>query len=211
MKVILALLFAQLALALHFYLKTGELRCFYEDLPQDTLLVGRIEALEKNDHSNEYYVNQNLKVQVLVEETFDNNHMVLDQKSLPLGEFTFTTYDSGEHRICLTPIYTDGTLNKQHRVFFDVALGSSHDYIDSKGTKKVDDLTAKVLELNQKLRAIHNDQEGLRFREAEFRDQSELTNARVVKWSIVQLVVLVGTCVYQLKHLKLFFVKQKIV
>jgi hypothetical protein len=47
-------------------------------------------------------------------------------------------------------------------------------------------------------------------REAEFRDQSESTNARVVRWTLVQLVVLGITCAWQLSHLRSFFIKQKL-
>jgi len=47
-------------------------------------------------------------------------------------------------------------------------------------------------------------------REAEFRDQSETTNSRVVRWTIIQLVVLGVTCVWQLSHLRAFFIKQKL-
>lgn len=48
-------------------------------------------------------------------------------------------------------------------------------------------------------------------REAEFRDQSESTNARVVRWTLMQLAVLGVTCAWQLTHLRAFFVKQKLV
>ncbi|CCG20721.1 hypothetical protein CORT_0A03330 [Candida orthopsilosis Co 90-125] len=201
----------QLTNALHFYVKTGETKCFFEELQQDTLVVGKIDAYEKNDHSNEYSKNGKLKVQITIDETFDNNHRVIDQKSSPNGEFTFTSLDSGEHKFCLTPVYSDNTHNKVHRIFFDVVQGSTHDYVDSKSTKSVDELTKRVNSLYEKLDKIHWEQETMREREALFRDQSESTNSRVVKWSIVQLFVLIGTCVYQLRHLKSFFVKQKIV
>ncbi|RCK64176.1 Protein ERP5 [Candida viswanathii] len=197
--------------ALHFYVKTGETKCFFEELQEDTLVVGKIDAYEKQDHGNEYFKSPNLKVQITVEETFDNNHKVADQKSAPDGDFTFTSLDSGEHKFCLTPVYSDNTHGKVHRIFFDVAQGSANEYVDSKSTKLVDDLTLRVNKLYDQLDKIHWEQENMREREAQFRDQSESTNSRVVKWSIVQLVVLVGTCVYQLRHLKSFFVKQKIV
>lgn len=57
----------QLSNALHFYVKTGETKCFYEELPENTLVVGKIDAYEKQDHSNEYFKNPNLKVQITVE------------------------------------------------------------------------------------------------------------------------------------------------
>lgn len=50
----------------------------------------------------------------------------------------------------------------------------------------------------------------LQEREAEFRDQSESVNARIVKWTLIQLFVLGGTCAWQLSHLRSFFIKQKL-
>lgn len=47
-------------------------------------------------------------------------------------------------------------------------------------------------------------------REAEFRDQSESTNARVVRWTLIQFAVLGVTCAWQLSHLRNFFIKQKL-
>lgn len=203
-------LFSQ-AFGLHFYLNTNEVRCFYEELPEDTLVVGKIDAYEKKDQTETYVKNENLYLEITVEETFDNNHKVVNQRSSPNGVFTFTSFDSGEHKFCLKPVYADGSTNRAHRIFFDIALGSAHDYVDSKSTKRVDALTEKVQNLNKKLEEIHWEQEQMREREAVFRDMSESTNTRVVKWTLVQLVVLVGTCFYQLRHLKSFFVKQKIV
>lgn len=134
-----------------------------------------------------------------------------DQYASSNGDFAFTSSEAGEHKFCLTPTYADGTKGKKHRIFFDIAAGSSDDYIDSKSSRKVDALTFKVQTLNKKLDQIHFEQEYIRQREAHFRDQSESTNSRVVKWGFIQLLVLVGTCFYQLRHLKSFFVKQKIV
>ncbi|EGW30879.1 uncharacterized protein SPAPADRAFT_62783 [Spathaspora passalidarum NRRL Y-27907] len=211
-QLILALFFVfQITQALHFYVKTGETKCFYEELMQDTLVVGKVAAYEKRENSDEYVQNHNLRVQITVDETFDDDHRVVDQKATAEGDFTFTSLDAGEHKFCLTPVYLDKTHNKVHRIFFDVAQGSAHDYVDSKSAKSVDELTLKIQRLYEQLDKIHWEQEYMRQREAEFRDQSESTNSRVVKWTIVQLIVLIGTCAYQLRHLKSFFVKQKIV
>ena len=53
--------------ALHFYVKTGETKCFFEELQQDTLVVGKIDAYEKDEHSNEYSKNGKLKVQITID------------------------------------------------------------------------------------------------------------------------------------------------
>lgn len=47
-------------------------------------------------------------------------------------------------------------------------------------------------------------------REAEFRDQSEATNSKIVRWTLIQLTVLGVTCAWQLSHLRAFFIKQKL-
>jgi hypothetical protein len=94
-------------------------------------------------------------------------------------------------------------------VFFDLAIAGS-EYIDSKGKDDVSLLKNKAKELNNKLNEIQREQQLMREREALFRDQSESTNAKVVKWSVVQLVVLGATGYFQLRHLKQFFIKQKV-
>lgn len=50
----------------------------------------------------------------------------------------------------------------------------------------------------------------LQEREAEFRDQSEATNSRVVRWTLMQMAVISVTCAWQLSHLRSFFIKQKL-
>lgn len=212
MKFFVALLvFICNAHALHFYLKTGETRCFYEDLQADTLVVGKLDAYEYDERTLDYVRNKDLRLKITIDETFDNDHRVVDQLAGTSGDLTYTSVDSGEHKICLTPVFNDNTRGKVHRIFFDIAIGSAADYVDSKSSKKVDSLTLQIQNLNKKLQEIHLEQENIREREAFFRNQSESTNSRVVWWSIIQLVVLVGTCAYQLRHLKGFFVKQKIV
>jgi phosphoglycerate-specific signal transduction histidine kinase len=52
------------------------------------------------------------------------------------------------------------------------------------------------------LEDIRREQQYQREREADYRDLSEATNARAVWYSIAQIVVLVATCTWQLRHLK---------
>ena len=66
----------------------------------------------------------------------------------------------------------------------------------------ISDLAGKVRELNQKLEDIRREQQYQREREADYRDLSEATNARAVWYSVAQIVVLIGTCAWQLRHLK---------
>ncbi len=65
-------------------------------------------------------------------------------------------------------------------------------------------------DLNARLQDVKREQVFQREREAEFRDQSELVNSRVVRWTLIQVFVLVATCTWQLSYLRAFFIKQKL-
>ena len=110
----------------------------------------------------------------------------------------------------------------------DMAIGETS-RIESTDKDKVETLVQKVRDLNSRLQDVRREQVFQRVwqrllhsrhvrtllifsqeREAEFRDQSETTNSRVVRWTMIQLVVLGVTCAWQLSHLRAFFIKQKL-
>lgn len=201
-----------IANALHFYVNTDETKCFFEELPKDTIAVGKFAVYEFDPNTNDYIENKsNLKVEITVDETFDNNHRVVSQKNSPIGQFTFTSLESGEHKFCITPKHTNWSKKSRHRVFFDLIVGDAKPLVDSKRDTDVSYLTLKTNELIKKLNNIKREQSLFRLKEAQFRDVSESVNSSTTKWTIIQIIVLIGTGVAQLSYLKNFFVKQKVV
>lgn len=98
--VILVALVLQLANALHFYLNTNDVRCFYENLQAESLVVGKIDAYEFNDYTKEYTKNPNLKVQITVEVCqFASDGIILTSRK----HLTTTT---GLHRKSRPPMVT---------------------------------------------------------------------------------------------------------
>jgi len=91
----------------------------------------------------------------------------------------------------------------------DMAIGETSK-IESEDKGKIDNIVSKVRELNGRLQDIRREQMFQREREAEFRDQSEAVNGRIVRWTLIQLGVLGVTCAWQLSHLRAFFIKQKL-
>jgi p24 family protein alpha len=169
------------------------------------------------------------------QEVFDNDHRVVSQRGSSTGKFTFTAAEHGDHKICFTPSSNSGKsnwLSLSHpnggiRLSLDMAIGETS-AIESSDKNKLEDLASRVKDLNARLNDIRREQVfqrvrplyfcplpsfktncALKEREAEFRDQSE-TNARVVRWILLQLVVLGVTCAWQLSHLRSFFIKQKL-
>ncbi|KAH8671390.1 emp24/gp25L/p24 family/GOLD [Xylariales sp. PMI_506] len=211
------LLLSPVAHALFFYLDGTTPKCFFEDLPKDTLVVGHYEAQEWDDNTQSWSKHDGLNIYISVEEVFDNDHRVVSQRGSSSGRFTFNAAGAGEHRMCFTPSSNSGRqgwLSVHHpnggiKLTLDLAIGESSE-IESADKGKMEDLSQRVRDLNTRLQDIRREQVFQREREAEFRDQSESTNARVVRWMFIQLVVLGATCAWQLSHLRSFFIKQKL-
>jgi hypothetical protein len=189
-----------------------------------------------DDATKSFQSNPNTGVFVTVEETFDNNHRIVAQRGAREGRFTFSAADSGQHRICVTPqnvltgSWMGSSIHGSVKFTLDMAIGETSK-IESTDKDQVATLVQKVQDLNSRLQDVRREQifqrvrkplhEALQIavwtrlmhvqeREAEFRDQSEHTNARVVRWSLIQLAILGITCVWQLSHLRAFFIKQKL-
>ncbi|KAF2491105.1 putative endosomal cargo receptor [Lophium mytilinum] len=203
--------------ALYFFIDGPVQKCFFEELPRDTLVVGHFNAEQWDENTRSYRATPDLGVFITVEEVFDNDHRVVSQRGAAKGRFTFSAADSGEHRVCFTPTgavsqggwLTGGQPAGGIKFHLDLVIGETS-RIESTDKGKIDDLTQKVRDLKGRLQDIRKEQVHQREREAEFRDQSESTNARVVRWTLMQLVILGITCAWQLSHLRAFFIKQKL-
>ncbi|MCJ1433662.1 emp24p/erv25p- protein [Xylographa pallens] len=211
--------------ALYFYIDSNSPKCFYEELPKDTLVVvkgnthvnvGNYKAEQFDANLNGYINHQDLMIHIFVDEVFDNDHRIVSQRGVSSGKFTFIAHEAGDHKICFQPTHaTSGGLiiggqsMGTVKLTLDLAIGESS-AIESSDKGKIQGIVQKVKDLNARLQDIRREQVFQRDREAEFRDQSEATNARVVRWTLVQLVVLGVTCAWQLSHLRAFFIKQKL-
>jgi hypothetical protein len=118
------------------------------------------------------------------------------------GRFTFTSHEAGDHSICLSTNYTSGWFSNKHiKLYLDIVAGATKRDAEHDRTH-VGEVASKIRELNERLSAIRREQQYQREREALFRDLSERTNSRAVWYTIAQIVVLVATCTWQLRHLK---------
>ena len=131
----------------------------------------------------------------------ETSHTVVHTRGPSDGRFTFTSHDAGDHSICLSTNYSSWFSNTHLRMYLDIVVGSAKPDIEH-DRSHISDLAAKVRDLNQKLEDIRREQQYQREREADFRNLSEATNARAVWYSVAQIIVLVGTCIWQLRYLK---------
>ncbi|CAG8446900.1 16819_t:CDS:2 [Acaulospora morrowiae] len=216
-------------LGLYFYLEGSEQKCFIDELPRDTLVVGEYtefytpypgaesrnywrctyKAEEWSETQQQFVENPQLGIQITVEE-LPQGHRIINQKGPSRGRFTFTAAESGEHAICLSTNSTTWFSNTQTKLHLDMVIGETTSE-EENDKEHFSDLAQRVRELNNRVADIRREQSYQREREAEFRDQSEITNSRVVYWTIAQMIVLGITCLWQMRHLKNFFEAKKLV
>lgn len=204
-------------LSIYFFLDGNHPKCFYEELTRGTLVVGDYTAEEFDSQTHTWTKHDGLTNYISVDEVFDNDHRVVSQKGPSSGRFTFSSADSGEHRICFTLSSSSskpGWLSESNpnggiKLSLDLAIGHTSS-LEHAEKGKILNIAQRAKELKGRLQDIRREQIWQREREAEFRDQSETTNARVVRWTLIQLLVLGVTCTWQLSHLRNFFIKQKL-
>ena len=172
--------------ALHFYVNGNQPKCFYEELPKDTLVVGQssprcsrklsrklllkfdlgyYEAHQLNPQTRQFELDPNMGVTIIVEETFDNDHRIVNQRGASKGRFTFSAADSGEHKLCFQPTNTGqsggwlvgGQDMGGVKMILDMVIGETSK-IESKDKGKVEDLVSKVKDLNGRLQDIRREQ-----------------------------------------------------
>ncbi|KAF8638931.1 hypothetical protein AX16_010406 [Volvariella volvacea WC 439] len=198
---------ATTANALHFYLDANQKRCFIEELPSHTVVEGHYRALEWSEVQQTYVEKPDLGIVVEVED-IARGDMMVKTTGPPDSRFTFTSHDAGDHSICLSTNYTSWFSSTHIRLYLDIVVGSTKPDIEQ-DRSHVSELASKIRDLNQKLEDIRREQQYQREREAQYRDLSEATNARAVWYSVAQIVVLIATCAWQLRHLKSFFEDRK--
>jgi len=210
MKTVLVLLVLMISTnALHFYLDAGERRCFLEELPSDTIAEGHYRAQEWNEQTQSYAHNENLGVQVNVEE-MDTGHVVVKARGPAEGKFTFTSHEAGDHSVCLGTNYTSGWFSSRHiRMYLDISVGAAKPDVDH-DRSHVNDVSQRLRDLNHKLSEIRREQQYQRERESSFRDLSEKTNSKAAWYTIIQIIVLIATCAWQMRHLTRFFEDRKV-
>ena len=186
--------------------------------------AGHYKALEWSEKDQAYVENPELGILVEVDvrpslsvlvratltvprarsQELETNHNVVKTRGPPDSRFTFTSHDAGDHAICLSASYPSGGswFGSTHvRLYLDIVVGATK--ADAEHDRShVSELSAKLRDLNLKLEDIRREQQYQREREANFRDLSESTNSRAVWYSIAQIIVLVCTCAWQLRHLR---------
>lgn len=200
-----------IAQSLYFHIKETERKCFIEEVPDETLVVGKYKVQIFDKDANDYLPTPH-GIGMHVEVKDPEQKMILSKLYSAEGRFSFTTHMPGEHVICLYSNSTAWFGGGNLRVHLDIEVGEhAVDYNELAGKEKLTELQLRVRQLLDQVDQISKEQNYQRYREERFRQTSESTNQRVFWWSLGQLSVLILTGLWQMRHLRKFFEAKKLV
>ncbi|CDW57375.1 EMP24 GP25L domain containing protein [Trichuris trichiura] len=209
-KVFVASLLASQAVALYFLISETERKCFVEEIPDQTMVIGNYKVSAYDPQTKKY--SQLAGLGMHVEVTDPDGHVMLSRLYTNEGRVTFTSSKPGEHVICLFSNSTRWVSGTMLRVDFNVQVGDhAQDYAKIAVKERLNDLQLRIRQLIDQVDQMSKEQNYQRYREEMFRQLSESTNQRVLWWAIAQTAVLILTGIWQMRHLKGFFEAKKLV
>ncbi|KAM9266385.1 transmembrane emp24 domain-containing protein 4 [Morus bassanus] len=198
---------------LYFHIGETEKRCFIEEIPDETMVIGNYRT-QLWDKQSESFLPSTPGLGMHVEVKDPDGKVVLSRQYGSEGRFTFTSHTPGEHQICLhsnstrMALFAGGKL----RVHLDIQVGEhTNNYPEIAAKDKLTELQLRARQLLDQVEQIQKEQNYQRYREERFRMTSESTNQRVLWWSIAQTIILILTGIWQMRHLKSFFEAKKLV
>ncbi|CAG0882311.1 unnamed protein product [Darwinula stevensoni] len=197
--------------ALYFHIGETERKCFIEELPDDTMVVGNYKV-ELYDPRSKGFMPSNPGIGMHVEVRDPSDKIMMSKVYSAEGRFTFTSHEPGEHIICLYSNSTKWFSGAQLRVHLDIQVGEhAIDYANVAKSEKLSELQLRIRQLLDQVEQITKEQNYQRYREERFRQTSESTNQRVLWWSVTQTLILLAMGTWQMRHLKSFFQAKKLV
>jgi len=197
--------------SLYFHIAETERKCFIEEIPDETMVVGKYKC-QLFDPNTGGYMPSSPGIGMHVEVRNPEDSVILSKTYTAESSFSFTSHSAGEHVICLYSNSTRWLSGSQLRVHLDIQVGEhAVDYGKLAQKDKLSELQLRVQQLLDQVTQITKEQNYQRLREERFRSTSESTNARVLHWSLIQTAVLLVMGFWQMKHLKGFFEAKKLV
>ncbi|KAM8972379.1 transmembrane emp24 domain-containing protein 4 [Pelodytes ibericus] len=202
-----------LSRSLYFHIGETEKRCFIEEIPDETMVIGNYKT-QLWDKQSETFLPSTPGLGMHVEVKDPDGKPILSRQYGSEGRFIFTSHTPGEHQICLHSNSTRMSLfaGGKLRVHLDIQIGEhTNNYPEIAAKDKLTELQLRVRQLLDQVEQIQKEQNYQRYREERFRLTSESTNQRVLWWSIAQTLILILTGIWQMRHLKSFFEAKKLV
>lgn len=175
----------------------GRKRCLSEVLSKHDLVKGEYTLLEPPTNGER----SGVEVKVLG----PNDAQEFLQRDEVSSKFSFTAAEGGAHRVCFTNVSP-----YSRRVELRWAAGAATiDYTEMAKKEHLRPLEVELRRLEDRLDAVQKEMQYQREREEQHRDMSEVTNGRVMWFSLLTILIVVVQGTLQVWHLYSFFRKRK--
>ncbi|XP_006797723.2 transmembrane emp24 domain-containing protein 9 [Neolamprologus brichardi] len=146
--------------ALYFHIGETEKKCFIEEIPDETMIIGNYRT-QLYDKQREEYLPATQGLGMFVEVKDPDDKVILSRQYGSEGRFTFTSHTPGEHQICLHSnsskfsLFAGGML----RVHLDIQVGEhANNYAEIAAKDKLTELQLRVRQLVEQVDQIQKEQ-----------------------------------------------------
>ncbi|XP_019865210.1 transmembrane emp24 domain-containing protein bai [Aethina tumida] len=175
-------------------------KCLKEELQQNVPVIGEFEVSEVPGQRIDYVV------------TDSKGHILAQRQDISKGKFSFNTENYDTYEIC----FVSHVPPNQRGVSQEVSLVTKHGvetknydtYGEAAQLKPIEKELKRLEDLSS---AIVQDFAFMRKREEEMRDTNESTNTRVLYFSILSMLCLLGLATWQVLYLRRYFKAKKLI
>ena len=193
-------LFFSFTSSLCFDLQTNREQCIYDIIEKDTLASGEYRLLSLDASGGL------LTTRVGVKVTGPGDVIVFKQDHITDGKFTFTAQQRGLYKTCF-----NNRAMMKHEIEFIFKVGAeAKDLQDVVQLNELKPIEAEMLRLRLSMKEIRSDLMYMKRNEAKMRDLNESTNSGVAKFSIFSVIVCLTLGVWQVFHLRNYFIEKKL-
>lgn len=184
-----------------FDIPSTESRCIFDQLGKDTLCTGEFSVGSREGGAHKGHVRVNVQV------TDPSGHEVFAQHGTNGGKFGFTADRSGNYKVCF-----DNKDMVEHRVTIKLRSGvEAKDLTEIVQREHLKPLSAEILRIEETVRNIREELLLLKHREAEMRKTNDSINSRVTYFSLFSVGVVSSLGLWQVLHLKSYFMEKKLI
>ncbi|XP_028271740.1 transmembrane emp24 domain-containing protein 9-like [Parambassis ranga] len=193
-SVLLLNIFCSFVSSLYFHIGETEKKCFIEEIPDETMIIGNY-RMQLYDKRREEYTPATQGLGMFVEVKDPDYKVILSRQYGSEGRFTFTSHTPGVHRLCLYSTSSKFTLFAEGmlRVHLDIQVGErANNYTEIARQHRLTELQLELTRLTEEARHILRELEYQRYREKLFREVTHSTDTWILWWPIIRVVYVVS-------------------
>eukprot|EP00735_Rhodelphis_limneticus_P011986 TRINITY_DN5152_c0_g1::TRINITY_DN5152_c0_g1_i1::g.29405::m.29405 TRINITY_DN5152_c0_g1::TRINITY_DN5152_c0_g1_i1::g.29405 ORF type:complete len:219 (+),score=42.25,sp/Q8R1V4/TMED4_MOUSE/27.16/6e-29,EMP24_GP25L/PF01105.19/4.4e-36,DUF137/PF02006.11/0.051,DUF3244/PF11589.3/0.12,DUF3244/PF11589.3/2.3e+03,Fe-S_assembly/PF04384.8/0.17,Filamin/PF00630.14/0.11 TRINITY_DN5152_c0_g1_i1:39-659(+) len=191
-------LFINSAQAAYFTVDSSRSRCFFEDVIEHTIVFGKYRSPDST----------NPDVQIDIRVTDPSGEVFIQKKALEKGKVAFTSMKDGAYKICFS---TNSPGEHPFHVEFQQGFDEDNKVENPAKASDVTIVENKFRQMMMIVDNIQNNQKRHRRIAQDLLTVHNNTDNKAFWFTALQLIVIVASGFWQLRHLTVFFESKKVV